>query len=97
MSAARGERALEARTLAAHEVEGQPQRRQGNQQIREQDGRIHLDAAQRLQRDLGGQVRLTADLEQAVPFAERPVLGHVPARLAHEPDGGASTGCSRQA
>ena len=84
----RGERALEARTLAPDEVEGQPQRSQGDQQVREQDRRIHLDAAQRLQRDLRGQVRLTANLEQAVAFPQRPVLGHVPAGLAHEPDRG---------
>ena len=83
----RGQRPLETRSLAADEVEGQPQRRQWNQQIREQDGGVHLDAAQRLQRHLGGQVRLAADFQQPVPLSQRPVFGHVPSGLAHEPDG----------
>ena len=38
-----------------------------------------------------------ADLEQGVALAQRAVLGHVAAGLAHEPDGRASTGSRRQA
>jgi len=52
---------------------------------------LHIGAknhdAELLKRHLGCQVRRTADLEQRVPLPQGPVLRHVPACLAHEPDG----------
>ncbi len=82
----RAERAFDRRTLAVHEVEGHAHRLERQQQIREEDGRVHLDGAHGLQCDLGGQLGRSAEVEQRVALAQRAVLRHVAAGLAHEPD-----------
>ena len=80
------DRALDLRPFALDEVEGQAHRLERQQQIGEEDRGVDVDAADRLQRDLGGEVGLPADLQQRIPLAKRAVLGHVAAGLAHEPD-----------
>ena len=67
------------------------------QQVREEDGGVDVDGVDGLQRDRDGQFRRAAELEEGVPLAQRPVVGHVAAGLAHEPDRRALTGWRRQA
>ena len=78
--------------FALDEVEGDAHRLERQQQIGKQDGGVHLDAADRLQRDLGGQVGRPTQLQKRVVLAERSIFGHVPAGLPHEPDGRAIDG-----
>ena len=93
----RPQRILDRRTFAADEIEADAHRLERQQQIGEENRRVHFDAADRLQRDLGGEIGRAAEVEQRIALAQRAVLAHVPAGLAHEPDGVASTGCRRQA
>ena len=58
------DRPLDLRPFALDEIEGQSHRLERQQQIGEQDGRVDVDAADRLQRDFGGEVGLAADVEQ---------------------------------
>ena len=74
------------RPLALDEVELEAHRREGEQQVREEDGRVEVDDVERLQRDDDGQFRLTAQLEQGVLLAKRAILRKVAAGLPHEPD-----------
>ena len=80
------DRMVDRRSFALDEIKRQPHRREGQQQIREQDRRIDVDEIDRLHRDSGGQLRLGADLQQRVTLTQRTVLGHVAPGLAHEPD-----------
>ena len=82
----RADRLVDDRAFALDEIERDAERLERQEQIREEDGGVDLDAVDRLQRHLGGQLRLAADVEQGVPLADRAVLGHVASRLAHEPD-----------
>ena len=83
----RRDRRLDHRALALVEVEGNPERRERHQQVGEEDGGVEGEGADRLQRDLDGQLWRPAHLEHRVLLAQRPVLGHVPPGLPHEPDG----------
>ncbi len=80
------QRIFDRGTFAVNEIERNAHRLEREQQIRKQDRGVHFDAANRLQRDLGGEIGRAADLEQRIPLAQRPVLAHVPSRLSHEPD-----------
>ncbi len=80
-------RVLDRRAFAADEIEPDAHRFERQQQIGEEDRRVDVDAPNRLQRDFGGEIGRPTELEQRIPFAQRPVLAHVPAGLAHEPDG----------
>ena len=80
------DRVLDRGSFAVDEIEPDAHRLERQQQIGEQDRRIDFDAAHRLERDLGGEVRRAAQLQQRVPLAQRAVLAHVPAGLPHEPD-----------
>jgi hypothetical protein len=53
--------------------------------VREHHGRVDVVPAHRLQRHLGAELRLVADLEQRVRLADLAVLGERAARLPHEP------------
>ena len=74
------------RPFALDEIEADAHRLEREEQIGEEDGRVHVDAAHRLQRDLGRQIGRATELEQRVALAQRAVLAHVAAGLAHEPD-----------
>ena len=76
------------RAFALHEVELEAHRPERQQQIGEENRGVDVDHVDRLQRDRGGEIRLAADVEQRIALTQRPVLGHVAAGLAHEPDGG---------
>ena len=73
------------RTFAAHEVEGNAHGFERQQEIREQDGGVDVDAANRLQRDDGSQLGRTTNIEQGMACPDFAVLGHVAPRLTHEP------------
>ena len=79
---------LDLRAFALDEVEGQAHRLEREQEVGEQDGGVDLDAPDRLQRDLGGEVWRGTDVQERIPLPERPVLGHVTTGLPHEPDRG---------
>ncbi len=57
--------------------------------VREHHRRVDAVAANRLERDLGGQLGGAVDLEERVPLADLAVLGQRPPGLPHEPDRGA--------
>ena len=54
--------------------------------VGEHDRRVEGKAAERLQGDLGRELRLARELLEAVAPAELPVLGEVAAGLAHDPE-----------
>ena len=68
------------------EGEGRAHRLQRHQDVAEQDGRVEAEAPDRLQRDLAGQLRGLAQLDERDLLAHGAVLGQVAARLAHDPD-----------
>ena len=80
------QRLLDRRAFALDEVERNAHRLERQQQIGEQDRRVDVDAADRLQRDFGREVGRAADVEQRMALAQGAVLAHVAAGLAHEPD-----------
>jgi hypothetical protein len=80
--------ALDLRPFALDEVEGQSHRLERQEQIREENGGVDVDAADRLKGHRGREIRMAADVQQRVTLAQRAVLGHVPPSLTHEPDRG---------
>ena len=72
--------------LALRELERRAHRLERQQDVREEDRRVDPEA-QRLQRDLHGQLRRLAELEQRARLAQLAVLGHVAPGLPHEPHG----------
>src|SRR5439155_27348806 len=74
------ERALDRRSLAADEGEWNPERLERQQQVREQNRCVHLDAAHRLERDFGRQIRRSTELEQRIALAQTAILAHVSPR-----------------
>ena len=65
---------------------GAPIGSSGQEDVGEEDRRVDAEH-ERLERDLSGELGRLAELEQRVLLAQRAVLGHVAAGLAHEPDG----------
>ena len=59
----------------------------GEHDVREHHGCVHVVPANRLQRHLGTELRLRHDVEQSVALSQFTVLGQRAAGLAHEPDG----------
>ena len=66
------------------DVDAHPEDREHD--VREHHGRVNAVSLHRLERDLGAELRLPADLEQREAFPELPVAGRRPPGLAHEPD-----------
>ena len=58
----------------------------GEHDVGEHHRRVDAVAADRLERHLGAELGLPADLEEAVALADLAVLGQRAAGLAHEPD-----------
>ena len=82
----RADRARDLRAFARLETEADVHRVRHGQDVREQDRRVEAVAVERLQRDLAGELRVHAQLEEAAGLgARRAVLGQVAARLAHHP------------
>ena len=79
-------RIFDRRTLAANEVEPNAHRLERQQKIGKEDGCIHLDAANGLERDFSREIGSSAQIEQRIALAQRAILAHVAACLTHEPD-----------
>ena len=91
---------LDHRPVLGREVEADAHGLERQQDVGEDDGGVEIEAAQRLQRDLGGDVGAHAHLDERELLADGAVLGQVAARLAHEPhgrrvDGDAGTGIEK--
>ena len=78
---------LDDRSVVLAEVEADAHGLQRQQDVGEHDGRVEVEAAERLQRDLRRDVRPPAHLHEAHLLADGAVLGQVAAGLAHEPHG----------
>jgi hypothetical protein len=74
------------RAGARHDVDTDPGRDQRHHDVAEQDRRVDVVAAHRLQRDLADHLRVEAGLEHRHAFPQRAVLGQRAAGLPHEPD-----------
>jgi hypothetical protein len=91
------QRALEARALALGEIQAEAHRVGHGEDVGKQDGGVQLEACQRLQRDLAGQLRVLAQLQEAAGAAPGlVVLGQVASGLAHQPDRGVVDGLAQQ-
>jgi hypothetical protein len=75
------------RAFALFVFQFQAHRFDRQQQIRENNGGIHVQHLDGLQGHRGGQVRAFTDFQNAVLLANLAVLFHVPAGLPHEPHG----------
>ena len=82
----RAERVLNRRPLAVNEVEADAHRLEGEEQIGEEDRGVQFDAADRLERHFGGEIRRPTEFEQRVALAQSTIFAQVPPGLAHEPD-----------
>ena len=80
-------RLRDRRAFPFHEIEIEPHRREGNEQIGEEDRGVHVDDVHGLKRHGDGEFGRTADVEQRVALPQRAIIRHVPSGLAHEPDG----------
>src|SRR6185436_19963486 len=82
-----GDRIPDRRPLVLHELDVDPHRLRQEQDVAEDDRGIESgELADRLERDLCGELRGAADVEDRMLEPQRPVFGHVAPRLAHEPD-----------
>ena len=79
------DRVRDHRSDVGHDVQVDAGRAQRHDDVGEEDRRVDVVAADRLQGDLAGQLGLEAGRQHAVPFAQRPVFGQRAAGLAHEP------------
>ena len=86
------DRLVDDRTDARLDPDGDPDRRDRHHDVGEHDRRVQRHPPEGLQGELDGELRLADRLEDVPVTAELPVLGQVPARLAHEPDRGAVDG-----
>jgi len=75
------------RAFAFHKIQRHSHGLHGKKQVRKDDGSVHAQFFYGLERDLGGQLRRAAQLQQRMARTQFAVLLHVAARLAHEPDG----------
>ncbi len=82
------------RALALAEGDAEAHRLGHHQDVGEDDRGVELEALERLERDLGGQLGGVADVPEAVLGAHLAVAGQVAAGLAHQPDGGAVDGAA---
>jgi hypothetical protein len=82
---ARADGVGEGRAIPLGEHQLGPHGLQGEQDVREQDGGVDPDDADRLDRHLGRQLGGLAESQEVGFFADRAVLGQVAAGLAHHP------------
>jgi DNA helicase IV len=81
----RPERLGEHRPDPGRDLDGHADRRQGRDDVAEQDRGVDAEPAHGLQRDLRCQLRGMHDLEKSVPFAQLPKFRQRSAGLSHEP------------
>ena len=92
MSSVRADRLVDDGAFAGEELEGQAHDFERQQEVGEDDGGVDAEDFGGGDGDFGGELRLPADFEERMVLADGPVLGHVAAGLAHEPDGRAVDG-----
>ncbi len=81
------QRAFEFRTFALGEVQTEAHRVRNRQDVGEQNRRVEIETAQRLQGYLAGELGVFAQVEKtACLLARGSILGQVTPRLAHDPD-----------
>ena len=99
-SAGSPDRRLAHRAGAGGDIDAEPDRVGGNDDVAVQHGRVDAVAAHRLQGELGGEVRLLDGVEDAALAAHGPVLGKTATRLTHEPHRGVrattAVGCQEE-
>ena len=79
-------RVVDQRPLALDELQAQAHPLQRRQDVGKDDSGVQIERVDRLHGDLAGQLRRLDQFEDGVAFAQRAVLGHVAAGLAHQPD-----------
>ena len=78
---------IEPRAFADLEPDRAAERVGNDQNVGEDDRGVEIEAADRLQRDLGGEFRREAEIEEAAGFgAHLAVFRQIAAGLAHHPD-----------
>ena len=78
---------LQARPLPLLEPEPDPERLGHHQDVREQDHAVEREATYGLERSLGRQCRVVAEVEEGPrPGPERTILRQISPRLAHQPE-----------
>src|SRR5258705_296336 len=77
---------IDVRPFSSLKTQAQPQRLEGQQDVGEYDRGIDAETRDGLQRDLGGELGIMAQIEDGMALPELAVLRHVPTRLPHEPD-----------
>src|SRR5215210_8025918 len=77
---------MDDRSFALRKFQTDAHRFQGQKNIGEYNGGIEWKTVDRLERDLGGKFGCFTHFENLVLCPQRAILGHVAARLAHEPD-----------
>ncbi len=78
---------IEPRPFAGLEADAAAQRIRDYQNVREDDRGVETEAPDRLQRDLGGEFRREAEIEEAARLgAQFPVFRQIAPGLAHHPD-----------
>ena len=88
---------LQLRALALDIVQRLAQRMRHHPDVREQDGRVQPVAADRLQRHLGGQLGVVAEIQEAAgPGPGGVVFRQVALGLAHQPHRRPGLGLARQ-
>src|SRR5437870_7408288 len=82
------DRAIDHRSHIFDQLEVDSQAERDRQHdVGKKDGPIHTQPADRLQAYLRAQLRVAADAEDVVAFADRSILGKRATRLPHEPHG----------
>ena len=78
--------ACDVGTLTRRETQPQPQRFEGEENVGEQNRRIHAEALHGLEGHLGSELGGVTQIEDGVLLAQPAVLRHIAPRLPHEPD-----------
>ena len=97
-NSARPARRIEARPLALDEAHVLAERVRDHEDVGEQDRGVEAEAPDRLQRHLGGEVRVVAEVEEGAGLwpGPRPVFRQVAPGLAHHPGGGRAERLARE-
>ena len=78
---------VEPRAFAHLETHRTPERVGNHQNVGEDDRGIEAEAPDRLQRDLGGEIRVEAEIEETAGLgADLAIFGQIAASLPHHPD-----------
>ena len=79
------DRPFDRRPLTLDEIEVEPHRSEGEEEVGKKNRGVDFDGVDRLERDGDRQFGMAANLQQGIPLAQRAVVGHVTPGLAHEP------------